>query len=105
MNYNLLLVLILSYCFRNIVIECTLTPKSPKTKKNELKSDKVKSGPQSYSVFDRNLVVENPSYKDILINYQAYSKNVDNYNINGLVLGYITPVSFFFVIKYPNIIQ
>lgn len=45
------------------------------------------------SVFDRNLVSENPSAKDILNNHQAYSSDTSKRSAEGMVLGYVTPVS------------
>lgn len=70
----------------------TLTPKSLKSKKSEILPEKLKIGPQSYSIFDEQLINDNPSYKEILINYQAYYKNVNTFNTPGIVLGYVTPV-------------
>lgn len=70
-------------------IEATLTPKSRKNQKL-LKS--YRSGPQNRTVYDRNLVTENTSPKEILNNNKAYFREVDNYNFEGQVLGYITPV-------------
>ncbi|GLV39421.1 uncharacterized protein CBL_13300 [Carabus blaptoides fortunei] len=43
------------------------------------------------SVHDRNLIIENPSAKDILNNYQSYYTNTTKYNVDGIVLGYVTP--------------
>lgn len=71
---------------------CTLTPKSPKSKKNTA-VDKGKIGPQNRTVFDENLVVENQSSKDIINYHQCYYKNTKSYNVNGMVLGYVTPVN------------
>lgn len=70
-------------------IEATLTPKS---RKNLKTSKSYKAGPQNRSVFDRNLVSAKTSPKDILDNNKAYFREVDNYNFEGQVLGYITPV-------------
>ncbi|XP_017782711.1 PREDICTED: chitinase domain-containing protein 1 [Nicrophorus vespilloides] len=82
LNYLVLVVIALG-------VECTLTPKSPKNKEKEEKH-KVRVGPQNYSVFDRNLIVENPTSNEIVANNQAYNKNVEK-RFKGLVLGYVTP--------------
>lgn len=72
----------------------TLTPKSPRgNKENINKLDKVRLGPQNYTVFDKNFVTEAATAKDILGNYQAFFRETDEYNFDGLVLGYVTPVS------------
>lgn len=70
----------------------TLTPKSSKLPKN--KTEKVKIGPVNQSVFDRQLVIENPTAKDIIHNNEAYFKNTNDTSIRGLVLGYVTPVRY-----------
>lgn len=85
---NLSLILVV---FAFNLIEGTLSPKSPKSKKTT--EEKFISGPQSYSVFDKNLVVENPTYKEIITNNKAYFENTNSYNFDGLLLGYVTPVS------------
>lgn len=69
----------------------TLTPKSKK-KEVHIKADKIKTGPQNYTVFDRNLIIENPTAKDIITNHQAYYADTEKRNFDGLVLGYVTPV-------------
>lgn len=53
----------------------------------------MRLGPVAESVFDRNLVSENPSAKDILNNHQAYSSDTSKRSAEGMVLGYVTPVS------------
>lgn len=74
--------------------QSTLTPNSRKS--DSSKFAKVKTGPQSSSVFDRNLVTETTNIREILQNYKAYFKEVDNYDFDGLVLGYVTPVLYLF---------
>lgn len=66
--------------------ECTLSP-------SKNKKSSVRLGAIETSVQDRNLLIENPSAKDILNNYQAYYSNTSKYNSEGIVLGYVTPVS------------
>lgn len=75
-----------------VIVESTLTPKSPKGgTDSKLKTEK---GPQNYSVFEKKLVSETPSSRDILTYSNGYSKNTKDYRFQGLVLGYVTPVSF-----------
>lgn len=72
----------------------TLTPKSPRgNKENKSKVDKVRLGPQNYTVFDKNFVTEAATAKDILANCQAFFRETDEYRFDGIVLGYVTPVS------------
>lgn len=73
----------------------TLTPKS-RRKEVHVKTEKIKSGPQNYTVFDRNLIIENPAAKDIILNNQAYYADTGKRNFHGLVLGYVTPVCYSF---------
>lgn len=77
--------------------ECTLSPKSPKTKQSKevkpIKNVKIKTGPLNLTVFQRNLVVENPTPKEIVSNHGAFFQETDEYNFDGMVLGYVTPVS------------
>lgn len=75
-----------------VIVKSTLTPKSPKGGTDS--KLKVEKGPQNYSVFEKKLVTETPSSKDILIYNNGYSKNTKDYKFQGLVLGYVTPVSF-----------
>lgn len=74
----------------------TLSPKNRGSKKkqeekSEKKLPKARLGPQKYSVLDRDFVSEDVKVKDILTNYQAFFTETDDYNFNGLVLGYVTP--------------
>lgn len=76
----------------------TLSPKNRGTKKKQeekidKKLPKARLGPQKYSVFDKSFVSEDVRAKDILTNHQAFFTETDDYNFNGLVLGYVTPVS------------
>lgn len=71
--------------------DATLTPKSPKSKKHTSPGE-VRLGPQNYTVFDLDLVVDPPEARDILENYAAFYKETDRYTTDGIVLGYVTPV-------------
>ncbi|XP_075152381.1 chitinase domain-containing protein 1 [Haematobia irritans] len=64
----------------------TITPGGKK--QTELK---VKSGPLDSSVFDLNLIQQEPISKDILENGGAYYKHTNIKNFNGTVLGFVTP--------------
>lgn len=70
-----------------VTVKCTLSP-------SKAKKSNVRLGPVNESVFDLNLVFENPAAKDILNNYQAYYSNTTKFNSDaeGIVLGYVTPV-------------
>lgn len=95
--FNKLLFAFVIYCYNiNTRSDATLTPKSPKTSKEpKSKLENVRLGPQSYTVFNRNLVTETPLAKDILTNNGAYFKETDQRNFDDLVLGYVTPVSYY----------
>lgn len=65
---------------------------SPSNKKSKTKELKVKSGPQDESVFDKELIDEEPSSKDILIESNGYYKETNLRLFNSTILGYVTPV-------------
>ncbi|XP_019551041.3 chitinase domain-containing protein 1 [Aedes albopictus] len=69
----------------------TLTPSDVKGKGKKVKELKVKQGPQPTSVFDRGLIQEEPSAKDILVESGAYYEETALKNFKGTVLGYVTP--------------
>lgn len=73
----------------------TLSPSSRDKNKGKVKNKelKLKKGPVSESVFDRNLVEDEPSGVDILVENAAYYKETNERHFNGTVLGYITPVN------------
>lgn len=75
----------------------TLTPKSPRgSNKDKVKAEKIRTGPQNYTVFSKKYVTETPNPKDIIANHGAFFREVDEFSFeNGLVLGYVTPVCFF----------
>lgn len=75
----------MSFC----VGEATLTPKQ---RKSDNKFGNIKRGPQNITVFDRHLVSDSTSIREILQNYQGYFREIDHYQFDGLVLGYVTPV-------------
>lgn len=69
----------------------TLTPSDVKGKGKKVKELKVKQGSQPTSVFDRGLIQEEPSAKDILVESGAYYEETALKNFKGTVLGYVTP--------------
>ncbi|XP_058450849.1 chitinase domain-containing protein 1 [Malaya genurostris] len=73
------------------LICCTLSPSDVKNKNKKPKELKVKQGPQPSSVFERGLVQEEPSAKDILVENGAYYEETSLKNFKGTVLGYVTP--------------
>ncbi|KAJ8929825.1 hypothetical protein NQ314_017423 [Rhamnusium bicolor] len=87
--YLLISCIILNLCNE---VDATLSPKSPKgNKENKNKVEKVRLGPQNYTVVDKNFVSETSTAKDILTNYQAFFRETDEYTFEGIVLGYVTP--------------
>lgn len=96
MNPNLSTILaVFASCILLCEVHCTLSPsnKSKKGAKPAKEKDfKIKVGAQQYSVFDRNLIEDEPSAKDILVESGSYYKDTENRLFNGTVLGYVTSV-------------
>lgn len=88
----LLLILLINVI--SVTVNATIGPPKNKKQKKKEKELVVKSGPQKESVFDRNLIEEEPVVKDILIENAAYYKDTSKRNFNSTILGYVTPVSF-----------
>lgn len=88
---NSVLLIALTSC-----VSSTLNPS--KNKKGKQKAQeanvKVNKGPQEKSVYDRNLVDNEPLASEILSEANTYYGNTALKNFNGTVLGYVTPVSF-----------
>ncbi|XP_060521528.1 chitinase domain-containing protein 1 [Cylas formicarius] len=72
-------------------IQGTLSPKNKGSKNKQAKELKSKIGPQNYSVFDKNFVSETVFAKDVLANHKSFYAETDDYNFDGMVLGYVTP--------------
>ncbi|CAH1377110.1 unnamed protein product [Tenebrio molitor] len=89
--YRLCVFFIVFTSCTQLFADATLTPKSRKEKTPDVKFAKIKTGPQNLTVFHRNLVSEGTSPREILQNYQGYFREIDNYQFDGLVLGYVTP--------------
>lgn len=70
----------------------TISPSSKTKGKSKAKEYNVKTGPTGTSVFDRNLIDEEPSSKAIIIENEAYHEDTSLRNFNGTILGYVTPV-------------
>lgn len=83
-----------------LLVDATLSPSNKNKKPKSGKDIKVKSGPQPDSVFDRNLVEEEPMARDIIVENAAYYKDTKNRLFNGTVLGYVTPVIFCIELSY-----
>lgn len=88
----LLLTCITGWC----KVSATLSPSSKGKGKAKEKELNVKIGAISESVFDRNLIDDEPSSKAILIENGAYYEDTSLRNFNGTVLGYVTPVNMTF---------
>ncbi|KAF5302598.1 hypothetical protein FQA39_LY10216 [Lamprigera yunnana] len=71
-------------------IETTLTPKSPKHKEHK-KGDKSFTAGIDKNVFERNLILEDPTAEHIINNHKSYYKETGESNIDEIVLGYVTP--------------
>ncbi len=89
------IIAVLASCVILCEVHCTLSPsnKSKKgSKTGKEKEFKIKVGPQQYSVFDRNLIEDEPLARDILVESGSYYKETENRLFNGTVLGYVTSV-------------
>lgn len=53
----------------------------------------VRTGPVDKNVIDRNLIEEEPSPEDIIIESGAYYENTSLKNFEGTLLAYLQPVS------------
>lgn len=94
----------LVYCAFLSQVHCTLSPSDKSKKGAKQKELKVKVGPEQYSVFDRNLIEDEPSPKDILVESGSYYKDTENRLFNGTVLGYVTSVRmmwFVYIVYIP----
>lgn len=78
-------------------VSSTLNPS--KNKKGKQKTQevnvKVNKGPVDKSVYERNLVDNEPLASDIISQSNTYYGNTGLKNFNGTVLGYVTPVKCF----------
>ncbi|KAJ6646508.1 Chitinase domain-containing protein 1 [Pseudolycoriella hygida] len=92
-NVSILMV-VLALCVILSKVHGTLSPSSKSKKGSKTTSKekefKVKVGPQQLSVFDRNLIEDEPSARDILVESGSYYKDTENRLFNGTVLGYVT---------------
>lgn len=104
---SIIIIAVLAACVILCEVQCTLSPsnKSKKgSKAGKEKEFKIKVGPQQYSVFDRNLIEDEPSARDILVESGSYYKDTENRLFNGTVLGYVTSVSFLSYIQKNRVI-
>lgn len=74
-----------------VLSRATLTPKSPKSNRENKKVEKAITGSVDKNVKERGLITESPSPNDIISNHQSYYAETDEANIDGIVLGYVTP--------------
>lgn len=90
---------LLDYFLVALLICCvssTINPsknKKGKQKTQEVADLKINKGPQLLSVYDRNLVDNEPLASDIVSEAHTYYKERSVKNFNGTVLGYVTPVN------------
>ncbi|CAO1409059.1 unnamed protein product [Diamesa hyperborea] len=88
---NKVIILLLSVLIISTV-SATLSPS--KTKKGKQQKDKeliLKVGPVEKNVYERELVIEEPTGNSIVIESGTYFKETGLKNFNGTVLGYVTP--------------
>lgn len=92
MQFQLLsqLVLILSFV---IFSAATIAPPDKNKKAKPAKELKVNKGPVDRNVFDRNLVVDEPTSESIIKECATYYKNTSARLFDGPTLGFVTPVS------------
>ncbi|XP_037033847.1 chitinase domain-containing protein 1 [Bradysia coprophila] len=84
---------VLLSCVLLCEVHCTLSPSNKSKKGSKTGKDKdfkIKLGPQQFSVFDRNLIEDEPSARDILVESGSYYEETENRLFNGTVLGYVT---------------
>lgn len=74
-------------------INCTLSPPAKGKRVKLGKELKANSGPVEKSVFQRNLIDDEPAAKDILVENEAYYRDTSKRLFDGTILGYVTPVS------------
>lgn len=79
-----------------VTVSATLNPS--KNKKAKAKPEKVinvtvNKGPQEKSVYEKNLVDNEPLASSIISEAHTYYHDTSLKNFNGTVLGYVTPVS------------
>ena len=87
------LFLVLIFCVGLVLVSGTISPSSKTNKGGKDKEWKLKTGPISENVIQRELVDEEPFSKSIVVESGAYYEDTSLRNFNGTVLGYVTPVS------------
>lgn len=78
-------------------VSATINPskaKKGKQKSPEVVNVKENKGPQEKSVYERNLVDNEPQASQIVAEAHTYYHDTSLKNFNGTVLGYVTPVKF-----------
>jgi chitinase domain-containing protein 1 len=91
LNYVLVIALVVA------CVSATINPSKNKKSKQKAQQAEVKIkvnvGPQEKSVYERNLVDNEPLASEIIAESGTYFKHTSLKNFNGTVLGYVTPVS------------
>lgn len=75
-----------------LLVDGTISPSSKGKRAKTPKELKVNVGPADKSVFDRNLIEDEPLARDILAEHGAYFQDTSARRFDGTVLGYVTPV-------------
>lgn len=93
LNYVLFIVLTVSF------VSATINPAKNKKGKQKTQAEvkiKINDGPHEKSVYERNLVDNEPLASEIIAESGTYYKETSLKNFNGTVLGYVTPVIYRF---------
>lgn len=91
-KYTIKLLSLFSLVYLIVNVHCTLSPPSKGKKVKAVKELKINTGPVDKSVFQRNLIEDEPSARDILVENGAYYRDTSTRLFNGTILGYVTPV-------------
>lgn len=77
-----------------VVVNGTLYPSDKrKQKAKPMREFVLRTGPVDKNVIDRNLIEEEPTPEDIIIESGAYYKDTSLKNFKGTLLAYLAPVS------------
>lgn len=76
-----------------LLTNATIAPPDKSKKTKPVRELKVNKGPVERNVFDRNLVLDEPTSESIVKESGTYYKNTSARLFNGPTLGFVTPVS------------
>lgn len=90
MRFLLLGILIVSFVVHS---NATIAPPDKTKRTKQTKELKVNKGPVDKNVYDRNLVIDEPTSETILKESGTYYRNTSTRLFAGPTLGFVTPVS------------